>query len=160
MIIVTGPFRYVEGTGHLCPYSALKFKDRVRHVFSLPVNSTTPCNKQNTPNGRLLRTTPRGALLAKGAVAGATQYEYFEASEDGGHNSLLTTFSQVVKFVLAKCTYGLGGYDYSCWSQPDGTHIKGIPSDRYVFLEFYGTKIYTAAADPADRYKIDLYGFF
>jgi len=160
MIIVASPFRYAEGIEHLCPYSELKFRDKVRHVFSLPVCTSAESDKQVVSEGRLLRATPYGGLLTKEAIAGATAYEYIEVIEVGGHLKVLTTFSQVVKFVLAKRTYGVGGDDYTCWSTPDGTNIKDIPFDRYVFLEFYGTKIYTAAANPADRYKIQLYGFF
>jgi len=160
MIIVASPFRYAEGIEHLCPYSELKFKDKVRHVFSLPVCTSAENDKQVVSEGRLLRATPYGGLLTKEAITGATDYEYIEVSEAGGHDSLLTTFSQVVKFVLARRTYGVGGDNYAFWSTEGRQKIKGIPSNSYIFLEFYGTKIYTAAANVSDRYKIDLYGFF
>lgn len=160
MFIVASPFRYAEGIEHLCPYSELKFKDKVRHVFSLPVCSVTPCTKENAPNGRLLRANANGSLLAKVEVAGATDYESLSVKETGGHCTQLTTFSQTVKFVLGLRTYGAGGDDYIGWSTDDGVVLRGIPLNRFVYLPFYGTKIYTAAGYPDSKYILILLGFF
>lgn len=160
MSIVKSPFRYAEEIADLCPFSELKFRNKVRHVLSLPVCSATPCDKQAVPNGRLIRANAYGAMLALNNGLEASDYEYVDVREEGGHNYVLTTFSQPVKFVLAKRTYGIDGDDYTYWSTPNRVNIQDIPIDRYVYLAFRGTKIYTAAKLVSSRYKIDLYGFF
>lgn len=160
MTIVKSPFRYAKEIEDLCPYSELKFRNKVRHNLSLPVCSATPCDKQAVPNGRLIRANAYGAMLALKEDLGASDYEYIEVSEAGGHYYILTTFSQPVKFVIARRTYGIDGDDYTFWATATHTNIQNIPSDRYVYLPFRGTKIYTAAKLVSSRYKIDLYGFF
>jgi len=160
MSFVKSPFRYAKSIEYLCPYSELKFKDVVRHVFSLPVGSITDVNEQSVPFAQLLRANIQSGLLTYKDAESIESCEYIDVREDGGGLYQLSVFSQVVKFVLAMRTYPFGDDDYAFWSTPVRINLHDLPFFKAIYLPFRGTKFYTAGKLTSSRYAISLYGFF